>query len=45
LERSVFQERLLGVPLWKWLLGSVLACLLLELTVLAWPSLRGERTA
>jgi hypothetical protein len=45
LQRSVFEERLLGVPLWKWLLVAVLACLFVELTVLAWPSLRGERTA
>jgi hypothetical protein len=30
--------------LWKWLMVAVLACLLLELVVLAWPALGGERT-
>jgi hypothetical protein len=38
------QARLVGTDLWKWLMAGVLGCLVLELVVLAWPSLRGERT-
>jgi hypothetical protein len=31
--------------LWRWLMVAVLACLLVELAVLAWPALGGERNA
>ena len=34
-----------GEDLWKWVMLAVLACLLLELIILAWPTLRGEQTA
>jgi len=34
-----------GQDLWKWLLVAVLGCLLLEMTVLAWPMLGRERAA
>jgi len=36
---------LYGTDLWKWVMAAVLACLLVELFVLAWPAARGERTA
>jgi len=36
---------LYGTDLWKWVMAAVLACLLVELLVLAWPAARGERTA
>jgi hypothetical protein len=34
-----------GGDLWKWLLAAVLALLLVELLLLAWPVLRGEQAA
>lgn len=36
---------LYGTDLWKWVMAAVLACLLVELLVLAWPAARGERNA
>jgi hypothetical protein len=39
------RAHLKGTGLWWWLLAAVLACLLVEMTVLAWPSLGREKTA
>ncbi|MBN2473236.1 MAG: BatA domain-containing protein [Pirellulales bacterium] len=39
------RAQLQGTNLWKWVMLGVLACLLLELAVLAWPSTRREPTA
>jgi len=39
------QTRLRDTGLWRWFLLAVFVCLLLEMTILARPSLGGERTA
>jgi len=41
---GIVEAQLHRTELWKWLVVAVLACLLLELVVLAWPALGGERT-
>jgi len=36
---------LMGVSFWKWLIGLVIVCLLVEMTVLAWPTIKRTATS